>query len=129
MIKKLKQLSEVLPDILVGIIIYGVLCEIVGLILVEDKLFYSVGLIAGLICACFMAVHMAWSLNGALDLGEDGAVKKMQVHNILRYVIVVAVLFVLLFSKAGNPIVAFLGIMGLKVAAYIQPFTHKIFRR
>lgn len=129
MIKKLRQLSDVLPDILVGIVLYGILCEVIGLFLVEDKWFYSVGLITGILCACFMAVHMAWSLNMALDLGEDGAVKKSTVHNILRYGIVAAVLFLLLFSKAGNPIVAFLGITGLKVAAYIQPFTHKFFRR
>ena len=32
-------------------------------------------------------------------------------------------------SGIGNPVVAFLGIMGLKVAAYLQPFTHKLFRR
>ncbi len=28
-----------------------------------------------------------------------------------------------------NPLAAFLGIMGLKVAAYMQPFTHKLIIR
>jgi hypothetical protein len=91
--------------------------------------FYSVGLLAGIACALFMATHMAWSLGQALDLAEGDAVKKMQVHNILRYMIVVVVFFALLYSKLGNPLSAFLGVMGLKVAAYLQPFTHKFFRR
>lgn len=127
--KKLTQLSDVLPDLWAGILLYGVLCEIVGLIFVKDRLFYSIGLIAGIFCALFMATHMAWSLNQAMDMAEGDAVKKMQVHNILRYLIVVIVFFLLLFTKLGNPLAAFLGVMGLKVAAYLQPVTHKFFRR
>lgn len=127
--KKLTQLSDVLPDLWAGILLYGVLCEIVGLIFVEDRLFYSIGLIAGIMCALFMATHMAWSLSLAMDMAEGDAVKKMQVHNIFRYVIVVIVFFLLLFTKLGNPLSAFLGVMGLKVAAYLQPVTHKFFRR
>ncbi len=127
--KKLAQLSEVLPGLWVGILLYGVLCEIVGLIFVKERLFYSIGLAAGIVCALFMATHMAWSLNRALDMAEADAVKKMQVHNILRYVIVVIVFFLLLYTGFGNPLSAFLGVMGLKVAAYLQPFTHKFFRR
>ena len=125
----LNGLSDVLPDLLIGILLYGVVCEAVGLIFVKDRLFYSIGLLIGILCAMGMAVHMAWSLNMALDLGESGAVKKMQLHNLLRYGIVVVVVFALWLSGIGNPVVAFLGIMGLKVAAYLQPFTHKLFRR
>lgn len=125
----LNGLSDVLPDLLIGILLYGVVCEAVGLIFVKDRLFYSIGLMIGILCAMGMAVHMAWSLNMALDLGESGAVKKMQLHNLLRYGIVVVVIFALWLSGIGNPVVAFLGIMGLKVAAYLQPFTHKLFRR
>ena len=125
----LNGLSDVLPDLLIGILLYGVVCEAVGLIFVKDRLFYSIGLLIGILCAMGMAVHMAWSLNMALDLGESGAVKKMQLHNLLRYGIVVVVIFALWLSDIGNPVVAFLGIMGLKVAAYLQPFTHKLFRR
>ena len=125
----LNGLSDVLPDLLIGILLYGVVCEAVGLIFVKDRLFYSIDLLTGILCAMGMAVHMAWSLNMALDLGESGAVKKMQLHNLLRYGIVVVVIFALWLSGIGNPIVAFLGIMGLKVAAYLQPFTHKLFRR
>lgn len=125
----LNGLSDVLPDLLIGVLLYGVVCEAVGLIFVKDRLFYSIGLLIGILCAMGMAVHMAWSLNMALDLGESGAVKKMQLHNLLRYGIVVVVIFALWLSGIGNPVVAFLGIMGLKVAAYLQPFTHKLFRR
>lgn len=129
MLKKLRQLSDVLPDMLFGIFLYGILCQIIGLFFVEEKLFYSIGLWIGIILAMAMAIHMAWSLGIALSLGEDGAIKMMQKHNLLRYGVVVLILGLLMVLRLGNPLSAFLGIMGLKVAAYLQPFTHKLFRR
>lgn len=129
MLKKLRQLSDVLPDMLFGIFLYGILCQIIGLFFVEEKLFYSIGLWIGIILAMAMAIHMAWSLGIALSLGEDGAIKMMQKQNLLRYGVVVLILGLLMVLRLGNPLSAFLGIMGLKVAAYLQPFTHKLFRR
>ena len=129
MIKKLSELSDVLPELLLGIFAYGAVCEIIGVLLVSDKLFYSAGLIIGILMASAMAVHMAWSLSVALSLAQDDAVKMMQKHNLLRYGVVTIALGLLMVSGLGNPLAAFLGIMGLKVAAYLQPFTHKLFRR
>lgn len=44
----LNGLSDVLPDLLIGILLYGVACEAVGLIFVKDRLFYSIGLLTGI---------------------------------------------------------------------------------
>lgn len=129
MIKKLRSLSEVLPDLLVGILLYGAVCEAILLIFAKEKLYYSIGLLIGLLCAMAMAIHMAWSLNMALDLGEEGAVSKMKMHNLIRYSVLIVIFGLLMVFRVGNPLVAFLGVMGLKVAAYLQPITHKIFRR
>ena len=129
MIKKLSELSDVLPELLLGIVAYGAVCEIIGVLLVSDKLFYSAGLIIGILMASGMAVHMAWSLSVALSFVQEDAVKMMQKHNLLRYGVVTVLLGLLMVSGLGNPLAAFLGIMGLKVAAYLQPITHKLFRR
>lgn len=129
MIKKLDAISEVLFDLLVGIVIFGVLAELIGVYFVKEKMFYSIGLFIGVVIALFMAVHMAVTLNTAMDLGEAGAVKHMQKQNLIRYGVILILFGLLLIIKIGNPLSAFLGIMGLKVAAYIQPITHKIFRR
>ncbi len=129
MIKKLDAISEVLFDLLVGIVIFGVLAELIGVYFVKEKMFYSIGLLIGVVIALFMAVHMAVTLNTAMDLGEAGAVKHMQKQNLIRYGVILILFGLLLIIKIGNPLSAFLGIMGLKVAAYIQPITHKIFRR
>lgn len=114
---------------LAGILFFGIVCEITGVFFVEDKWFYSTGLLVGVLIAMAMAVHMAWSLQTAMDLGETGVVKQMQKNNLLRYAGVLTAFGILIITGLGNPLSAFLGVMGLKVAAYLEPVTHKIFRR
>ena len=91
-----------------------------------DKTGYSLGLWMGTLLAVAAGVHMWWSLDRALDFAQDMAVKLMMKHNIIRYVAIVAVMAGIMVSGFANPLAAFLGLMGLKVAAYLQPFTHKV---
>lgn len=61
-----------------------------------------------------------------LEYAGDAAVKLITRHNIIRYMVIVIVMALVMISGFANPLSAFLGLMGLKVAAYLQPFTHKI---
>jgi len=128
MIKRLRTINKALPGLMAGIVFFGVLCQVLGVWFVEDKIGYSIGLWIGVITALFMGIHMAWSLNMAMDFGE-GATKLMMKHNLLRYGVVVIVMGVVVMTQIANPLMTFLGLMSLKVAAYLQPITDKIFNK
>lgn len=122
----LRRINEALPELILGIILYGLVVELIGVWFVADKLRYSTGLLIGIALAAGMAVNMAIVLEDAVGLvGQNHAQAKIIAKSILRYLIVVIVFFVMMKLKLGNLITAFLGVMGLKVAAYLQPFTHK----
>lgn len=121
--------SKTVLELIAGILAYAFLCQIIGLFFVTETASYSAGLWIGTAAAVFSAIHMWWTLDTALDYDEKTAQKKMSMHNIIRYLVIVIILGLLMTSRAGNPLAAFLGIMGLKVAAYIQPFTHKLCTR
>ena len=122
----LRRINEALPELILGIILYGLAVELIGVWFVADKLRYSTGLLIGIALAAGMAVNMAIVLADAVGLvGQNHAQAKIIAKSILRYLIVVIVFFVMMKLKLGNLITAFLGVMGLKVAAYLQPFTHK----
>lgn len=127
--RKLKDINESLPELLIGIVVFGLLVEFVPVWFVEDKLGYTIGTIAGVLTALAVAFHMAWSLDKSFDYDEGGAVKHMQKNSALRYGGQLIVLGVLMVTGWGNPISAFFGMFGLKVSAYIAPLTHKLFRR
>lgn len=124
--KKLSDMNRALPGLLGGIVLFGAVSQVVGMFFVEEKLNYSIGLWIGVLIAAFMAFHMAWSLNSALDQGMKGAQAAATRQNIIRYLIVVLILGILMITEIGNPIAAFVGVMGLKVSAYLQPFFQKL---
>ena len=54
-----RRLNEALPELLLGIFIYGVIIQFAGVWFVEDKLRYSSGLWIGIVTAMCMAYHIA----------------------------------------------------------------------
>ena len=123
----LKRLNEALPGLVLGIIIYGILLQVTGVWLVDDKLRYSTGLWIGIGCALFMAIHMAMSIEDAVCIGtEDGAKKKTIASAMIRYVVVLVVLVVMCYFNLGMILPAFFGVLGLKFSAYAQPLFHRV---
>ncbi|MBQ6888752.1 MAG: hypothetical protein IJN54_14725 [Lachnospiraceae bacterium] len=127
--EKIADVNKTLLELLAGIFIYGIICQVVGFVLVEDRFSYSTGLWIGIITAIAAAIHIWKSLDRALDFDEGTAGKKMQAQSVIRYVIIVIIMGLTMINGVTNPLAAFLGIMGLKVAAYLQPFTHKLLIR
>ncbi len=118
---RLRKINTALPGLLFGIVLFGILCQVVICFLVEDKTGCSIGLWIGVCTAIFMAFHMAVTLNAAVERDVKGAQAQATRQNIIRYLVVVIILGILVLTKAGNPLAAFAGVMGLKVSAYVQP--------
>ena len=118
---RLKEINAALPGLLLGIILFGVLCQITGLFFVSDKAGYSIGIWIGVLTAVFMAFHMAISLNLAVERDVKGAQAVATRQNIIRYLVVVIILGSLMVTRIGSPLAAFAGVMGLKISAYLQP--------
>ena len=125
MIEKLRKINRALLELCLGIIFLGLLCQFIGMWFAENKLYYSLALWLGVALAFITAVHMYRTLDRALDCGAD-AVKMVTKANLIRYGCIVMVFGIVLLTGVLNPLISFMGIMTLKVAAYMQPFTHKL---
>ena len=124
MIKALRRLNQALPELVFGILLWGVAAEAIGIWFVTDKAGYTIGLLCGLGCAIFMGVHIALVIEQAVRT-EGGAPKILAAKSVMRYLVVTVVLVVMMITKVGSLIPAFIGILGLKVSAYAQPLLHK----
>ena len=123
----IKRLNKALPALLLGIVLYGLLVQFIGVWFVKDKLLYSTGLWIGIAMAMGMAIHIAVVIEDAIALnGENHARNKIVAWSLLRYMIVVIIFFVTLKFRLGNVLMEFVGVMGLKAAAYLQPFIHRV---
>lgn len=128
-IKKTEKADRTLLELFAGILLYGVICETAGIFFVTRKIYYTIGVWYGILLALFMAWHMWRSLDRGLDLGEAGAPKYLAKANSIRYIVVAAAYIALAILDFGSPVAAFFAILSLKAAAYLQPLTHKCFKK
>ncbi len=117
----LRRLNEALPGLVAGIIAYGVVLQFAGMWFAEDRIRYTSGLWIGIACSVFMAIHMAVSIEDAVSLGEEGAKRKSIASALVRYLVVLLALVAMCYFNLGMILPAFLGLLGLKVSAYLQP--------
>jgi len=124
-----KKINETLAELLIGIFLWGALWQAAGVWFVTDRPGCSLGLWLGVITAGLCAAHMYRSLDRALGLSEKDAQKYVMSRSMMRYGLIMAVLLALMITEAGNPLCCFLGVMGLKAAAYLQPLLHKVLKK
>lgn len=117
--------NETLVELWIGSVAFAFVVILASIWFVNDRIAFALGLGLGCLTSCYLAYHMARNIEKALDL-EAGAERIMRISALLRYGLVILVLIVSFYVPYTNPIATFIGLMGLKVAAYLQPFTHKI---
>lgn len=122
----LRRINEALPGLVGGILLYGALLQLAGMWFVDDKLHYSIGLWYGIAIAVGMAVNLATVIFDSVAMGDsEHAQRRIIAKSLLRYAVVVILFFILGYFNFGNLFMAFLGVLGLKVSAYLQPFLHR----
>lgn len=123
----LKRINPSLPGLVAGIIIYGLIIQLAGVWFVEDKIGYSIGLWYGIAIGIGMAINLATVIYDAVTFdGEGNANKRVAAKSMLRYIVVAILFGILGYFEFGNLFTAFLGVMGLKISAYMQPLLNKL---
>ena len=126
----LKRINDALPGLVGGILLYGVVLQLVGMWFVEDKRAYSIGLWYGIAIAVGMAINLALVIYDAVTFdGTKNANGRVIAKSLLRYIVVAVLFFILGYFNFGNLYSAFLGVLGLKISAYLQPFLRKVINR
>lgn len=128
MIEFLKKKDRILLEMHSGILLSGLLFWGIGAFFVEDQLRYAKSLWFGVLFAAVNCVQMARSLDRALANGSQ--TKKILIRgHAIRYAFIVCIMIVIAITDVLNCLVVFLGLMSLKLAAYLQPLFHKIYNR
>lgn len=126
------KIDETLLELLMGILCFTVLCQLVGMWFVPSMSAYSIGLWIGALLAAVSAVHMWWALDRNLTINADnekGAQAFATKWSMIRYGVILIVFLILCLTEFAYPLAAFLGIMGLKVGAYLQPLMKKFINK
>ncbi len=123
--RKIRNINQTVWELIIGIVLVNALLEVIGLIFVSQKGAYTIGLVLGMLMAIGMVFHMNISIEKAIDIGGEHAKGYMLKSYAIRTVVVLAVIVCVGVLKFANLLSLLLGVMTLKVAAYLQPITHR----
>ena len=106
-------------------VIFSLIIEILGILLVSDKKSFTMGLVFGLIFSILKLFLMKNTIEKAVTMPEGKAQKYMNAHYMIRYVLTGIVLVVAALEPSIDIPGVFLGLLSMKVAAYMQFFIQK----
>ena len=89
----------------------------------------ALGFLVGGIFAAVIFWHMGSSIDRTMEMEEKGAVNRSRMFSIIRTLAAFAAMAAVYLTGWVNLLSLLAGMMTLKVAAYLQPFTHKIMRK
>ncbi len=123
--KKKSRIDRTLSEMFLGILVFGIVCQFTIVWFVPKKFFFSIGLWIGIITACLYSYHLWWSLDRNLTINADnerGATAFSVRYSVIRYAMT-ALILAGLWLVGGNTamLAGFLGVMGIKAGAYLQP--------
>ena len=133
----LKSKNRTLLEVYTGVLVLAVLTSGIGLILPYQRLraewqIRLSGFEAAVWVAAVLAVlsyfHMYRSLDKALDFDEGNAQKMIFKGYLFRYVTIAVILIAVAVTGWIDPLILCLGyLLFMKVAAYLQPYTHRFY--
>lgn len=127
--EKLRKKNRTVLEVELGIAACGIVLQVIALAFGRDRVNWCLSFLLGSILSGLAILHMHRTLDRALDLDEGTAQKLIYRGYVTRYFVLVAIIFFLVAVKWLNPLLVFLAYMCMKVAVYLQPFTHKLCNR
>ena len=116
--------NETLFDLIFGCIVYSIVFVAIGLLVVENKGSYSLGLLLGTAVAIGLSVSMYKSLNNCLVMTEHQARRNMVFSTLLRAVVILLAAWIGMRSGYFSFPGIIIGILGLKISAYFHAYTN-----
>lgn len=122
----MSQVKKTVIGFLLGLGIYAGIIEIIGLCFFHDKGAYSLGLLFGSMVAVLIMLHMVRTLDKALDMQEQQAVKYTRRQALFRLGMMLVALIIALSVEWLNFVTVIIGILGLKIGSFIASFLLKL---
>ena len=116
--------NETLFDLIFGCIVYSIVFEAIGLLVVENKGSCSLELLLGTAVAIGLSVSMYKSLNNCLVMTEHQARRNMVFSTLLRAVVILLAAWIGMRSGYFSFPGIIIGILGLKISAYLHAYTN-----
>lgn len=122
----MREAKKILREMIIGLFIWSLPVLVILALVAENKPAVICGVVIGTLAAAGIIFHMYRHLDIALDMDPESARKHTLKSAFQRTFIMAAVLMVSMIEyRYVHPIGVVLGLMGVKITAYIQPYLHR----
>lgn len=122
-----KEEKHTLFLLTVGIFLFFVVASIPVLIFSKDRLKSELSLFAGAVMAVGLALHMNFSIVRAIHM-ERRQSAYLALSSVGRLLVVAGLIVLAAWTGVMDPLFIVVGMLGLKIGAYIQPALEKRFK-
>lgn len=123
-IEKISGMNETLLDLVLGCLVYSLVFEVIGLVLIPQRIQYTLGLSLGTLSSVCCAFSMAFGIDRMLDMDQRSAARNNVFHSILRMIFMLVL--ALIGAKIGRVSLygVIIGMIGLKISAHMHVYTN-----
>jgi hypothetical protein len=119
-----RQMTETLLDLIVGCLAYSILFELIGLLVVQNKLAWTLGILLGTAAAVGMSISMYRGILSCLAMEPAAARRSMTIYSVLRLLLMLGVAWIGMRCDLFSFPAVIVGILGLKVSGHLHVYTH-----
>lgn len=125
----MKDIKTTFRGLLLGILLLMIPIIVVGLIIVNNKLAYLLGVFIGTITSIGLLKHMQITVLKAVEKTPKAAEHYAIRSYLIRSFFMVAVLLLGIIRKEINVVGIFLGLFSIKISAYIFPYVNNLINK
>ena len=123
------EVHRIMKELYIGMAVCMIVFLAVGAFFMRPYYVYALALLVGNLGGALRVYHIYDVLDQALDMGEDGAKKKVIVNSLLRMIVTLALLVGSIFLGIQAFTGVALGMVEPKISAYLQPRTRTVLIR
>ncbi len=123
----MKEEKQTLMEMIIGLLIGTIFFNVIGVLIVSNKLAYILGVLFGSMIAIIVLLQMYHTLGKAVDMEGKRATRYTVTASIVRMALMGGALAIGIVWKDLFSVVGILfGLLTLKLSAFIQPLIHKV---
>lgn len=112
---------------MIGIIAaFGIIAAVFEIIFAKKIIYSLLGLLIGCLLAVYMLVYMNMILEKSMGFEAKAVERYIVKHSVIRYFSIVIVFGAVCITNIADPIACFIGLIGLKISAYLQPVVSRL---
>ena len=118
-------------EMILTLAVLDVCMLLIGIWFVPSKIVWCLSILLGFVASIAYVSGMMTAIEKSVAVYEKGGNpdKLYRLHTVLRYLIMALVLVVACISDYLSPIVVFVCIIFVKIAAYLNPVVHRMFNK